>query len=169
MARCSAENWKYQLPWVLLRLRTAPRANSNPSTAEKVYEETLVVPGELIVENRDDIGIQRLRDRVGKFAPCQRTFTERTSPFMPPEMSSSTHIFIRDTAICPPLTRPYRGSFLVLERKKKAFRISVHGREDWVSIDHLKPAFLEGGNEGGPQDLLQDTAAPQATPVSGRR
>ncbi|XP_066965454.1 igE-binding protein-like [Macrobrachium rosenbergii] len=25
MARCTAEDWKYQLPWVLLGLRTAPR------------------------------------------------------------------------------------------------------------------------------------------------
>ncbi|XP_066943483.1 uncharacterized protein [Macrobrachium rosenbergii] len=45
MVHCSSENWKYQLPWVILGLRTSPRANSNPSSAEKVYGETLVVPG----------------------------------------------------------------------------------------------------------------------------
>ncbi|XP_066970160.1 uncharacterized protein [Macrobrachium rosenbergii] len=84
LAHCSAENWKYQLPWVLLRLRTFPRANGSPSSAEKVYGETLVVPGELVTENRDDIGIQRLRNKVGKFTPCQRTFTDRTSPLCPP-------------------------------------------------------------------------------------
>ncbi|XP_066958572.1 uncharacterized protein [Macrobrachium rosenbergii] len=121
MARCSSENWKYQLPWVLLRLRTAPRANSDSSSGEKVYGATLVVPGELVAEDRDNIGTQRLRDRVGKFAPYQRTFTNRTSPFMAPGLSSATHIFIRDDAVCPPLTKAYRGPFLVLERNKKAF------------------------------------------------
>ncbi|XP_064122539.1 uncharacterized protein LOC135226760 [Macrobrachium nipponense] len=45
MARCSGDNWEMQLPWVLLSLRTAPRANDKPSPAEKVYGETLVVPG----------------------------------------------------------------------------------------------------------------------------
>ncbi|XP_066969129.1 uncharacterized protein [Macrobrachium rosenbergii] len=168
MAHCSSENWKYQLPWILLRLRTAPRANSDPSSTEKLYGETLVVPRELVAENRDDIGIQRLQDRIGKFAPCQETFTDRTFPFMHPRMSSSSHVFVRDDAVRPPLTRPYREPFLVLERNKKAFRISTHGWEDWVSIDRLKPTFLEGGNGGGPQVLLQDTAAPQTTPVSGK-
>ncbi|XP_066950852.1 igE-binding protein-like [Macrobrachium rosenbergii] len=51
MAYCTSESWKYQLPWVLFRLRTAPRANGDPSAAEKVYGETLVVPGELIAED----------------------------------------------------------------------------------------------------------------------
>ncbi|XP_066950799.1 uncharacterized protein [Macrobrachium rosenbergii] len=36
MARCTAENWKYQLPWVLLGMRTTPRANGDQSAAEKV-------------------------------------------------------------------------------------------------------------------------------------
>ncbi|XP_066937349.1 uncharacterized protein [Macrobrachium rosenbergii] len=121
MARCSSENWKYQLPWFLLRLRTAPRANGDPSSAEKVYGETLVVPGELVTEDRDDVGTQGLRDRVGKFAPCQKTFTDRTSPFMPPGLSSATLVFVRNNAVHPPLTRPYRGPFLVLGRNKKAF------------------------------------------------
>ncbi|XP_066940988.1 uncharacterized protein [Macrobrachium rosenbergii] len=142
---CSSENWKYQLPWVLLGLTTAPSGTGDPSSVEKVYGKTLVIPGELIAENRDDIGMQRLRYRVGKFAPCQKTFTDRMSPFMPPGLSSSTHVFVRGDAIRPPLTRPYRGPFLVLEKNKKAFQISIHGREDWVSIDRLKPALLEGG------------------------
>ncbi|XP_064122492.1 uncharacterized protein LOC135226715 [Macrobrachium nipponense] len=41
MARYSGDNWEMQLPWVLLSLRTAPRANDETSPAEKVYGETL--------------------------------------------------------------------------------------------------------------------------------
>ncbi|XP_066978977.1 igE-binding protein-like [Macrobrachium rosenbergii] len=81
MARCTTEDWKYQLPWVLLRLRTTPRVNGNPSTAEKIYSEPLVVPGGLVTEDRHNPSIQRLRDIVGKFTPCKRTFTDRSVAF----------------------------------------------------------------------------------------
>ncbi|XP_066981677.1 uncharacterized protein [Macrobrachium rosenbergii] len=126
-------------------------------------------PGGIITEDRDDIGTQRLRDRVGKFAPCQRTFTDRTSPFMPPELSSATHVFVRDDTVRPLLTRPYRGPFLVLERNKKAFQEAVHGREDWISVDRLKPAFLEEDVGGSPQSLPQGVAPPRTTPCAGKR
>ncbi|XP_066982650.1 uncharacterized protein [Macrobrachium rosenbergii] len=55
MARCPPDNWKCQLPWVLFGLRTVPRANSDLSAAEKVFGESLVVPGELTIEDRDDL------------------------------------------------------------------------------------------------------------------
>ncbi|XP_066944519.1 uncharacterized protein [Macrobrachium rosenbergii] len=156
MARCTSDNWKYQLPWVLLGLRTAPRANSNPSAAEKVFGETLVVPSKLTTEDWDDLTTQRLRDRVWKFAPCWWTYNDRTSPFMPPGLSSASHVIVRDDAVRPPLTRPYRAPLLVLERNKKAFWVAVHGKGDWVSIDRLKPAFLEEDVGGTSQNLPQE-------------
>ncbi|XP_066969191.1 uncharacterized protein [Macrobrachium rosenbergii] len=95
MARCTAEDWKHQLPWVLLGLRTTPRADSTPSTAEKTYGEPLLVPGELVAEDCHIPSLQRLRDVAGKFAPCKRTYTERSATFTPPELSSATHVFVR--------------------------------------------------------------------------
>ncbi|XP_066953390.1 uncharacterized protein [Macrobrachium rosenbergii] len=49
MARCTDEKWKEQLHWVLLGLRTTPKANGDTSPAEKVYGETLVIPGEFFL------------------------------------------------------------------------------------------------------------------------
>ncbi|XP_066967500.1 igE-binding protein-like [Macrobrachium rosenbergii] len=49
MAHCTDERWREQLPWVLLGLCTAPKANGNASPAEKVYGETLAVPGEFFL------------------------------------------------------------------------------------------------------------------------
>ncbi|XP_066965518.1 uncharacterized protein [Macrobrachium rosenbergii] len=40
MAYCTNENWKAQLPWVLLCLLTAPRADGNVSPAEKLRRNT---------------------------------------------------------------------------------------------------------------------------------
>ena len=46
MARCTGPNWKAQLPWVLLGIRTSPKEGLHVSPAEMVFAETLVVPGE---------------------------------------------------------------------------------------------------------------------------
>ncbi|XP_066982178.1 uncharacterized protein [Macrobrachium rosenbergii] len=64
MARCTDENWRAQLPWVLLGLHTALRADSNVSPAEKVYGETLAVPGEFFLPSADgtDTPLARLRE-----------------------------------------------------------------------------------------------------------
>jgi transposase InsO family protein len=46
MARNCAENWLAHLPWVLLGIRTMPREGLNISSAEMLYGDALVVPGE---------------------------------------------------------------------------------------------------------------------------
>ncbi|XP_066982784.1 uncharacterized protein [Macrobrachium rosenbergii] len=161
MARCTAEDWKYQLPWVLLGLRIVPRANGDLSTAEKIYGEPLVILGELVMGDGHNLSVQRLRDIIGKFAPCQRMYTERSTTFTPPGLSSTTHVFIRDDAVHPPLTRPYRGTFRMLERNTKAFRLALHRKDDWVSVNRLKPAFLEETADGTTQRPPQEPSPPQ--------
>ncbi|XP_066950845.1 uncharacterized protein [Macrobrachium rosenbergii] len=161
MARCTAEDWKHQLTWVLLGLRTAPRASGDPSATEKVYREPLVVPGKLTTGDRHNLTVQRLRDIIGKFAPCQRTYTDRSTPFMPPGLSSTTHVFVRNDAIRHPLTRPYRETFRVLEQNTIAFQLNLHGKDDWVSVDHLKPAPLEEAVNDTTQHPPQELSPPQ--------
>ncbi|XP_066953189.1 uncharacterized protein [Macrobrachium rosenbergii] len=143
MARCTSEDWKYQLPWVLLGLRTGPRADGALSAAERTYGEPLVVLGKQVTEDRHNPSVQGLRDTVGKFAPCKRTYTDRSVTFTTPGLSSTTRIFIRDDTVRPPLTRPCRGPFHVLERNSKAFLLALHGKNDWVSVDCIKPALLK--------------------------
>ena len=38
---------------------------------------------------------------------------------------------------------PYRGPYRVLARTDKSYRIQLDNREDWISIDRLKPAYLD--------------------------
>ncbi|XP_066958848.1 uncharacterized protein [Macrobrachium rosenbergii] len=134
-----------------------------PDHQKKVYGESLVVPGELITGDCHNLTVQRLRDTVGKFAPCQRTNTDRTTPFTPPSLSSTTHVFVRNDTVSPPLTRPYRGPFLMLKRNKKAFQLAIHGKNDWVSIDRLKPTLLEGDVGDTPQRSPQEMS-PRSPP-----
>ncbi|XP_064100837.1 uncharacterized protein LOC135211459 [Macrobrachium nipponense] len=168
MACCTGEDWKSQLPWVFPGLRTAPRANGEASPAEKVYGEPLTVSGEFFPTTADDgdVSITRLRESAGKFTPCIKTFSDRTKHFLPKALSSCKHVFIRDDAHHPPLTRPYRGPFHVLRRTDKAYFISINGREDWVTIDRLKPAFLTD-EEYADADSIGSLTLPrkEATPL----
>ena len=145
MARCVDENWKSQLPWVLLGLRTAPKANGEVSPAERVYGETLVVPGEFFPtdSNDPDTPLEQLQEKTGKFAPCRRSFTDRTKHFTPSALRTCKFAFVRIDSHHPPLTRPYRGPYRIISRNEKAYNLMIHGREDWVSVDRLKPAFVD--------------------------
>ncbi|XP_066950859.1 uncharacterized protein [Macrobrachium rosenbergii] len=105
MARCTAEDWKYQLPSV--------------------------------------------------------TFT-------PPSLSSTTHVFVRDDAIHLPLSRPYRGPFRVLARNSKVFLLALHGKNDWVSVDRIKPALLEEDTDVTTPHPPPGQSSPQPAPHKKR-
>ncbi|XP_066962331.1 uncharacterized protein [Macrobrachium rosenbergii] len=83
IARCTNESWKEQLPWVLLGLRTTPKASGDASPAEKVYGETLAVPGESFLLSADsaDTSLPRLRELAQKFTLI------RPSPTEPPPIA----------------------------------------------------------------------------------
>ncbi|XP_064106831.1 uncharacterized protein LOC135215810 [Macrobrachium nipponense] len=78
VACCQGPGWKAQLPWVLLGLRTTPRANSSPSPAENMYGETLTVPGEFFPTNSTDPDIPLARGTAQMFVPCRETYINRT-------------------------------------------------------------------------------------------
>ncbi|XP_066953248.1 uncharacterized protein [Macrobrachium rosenbergii] len=147
-ARCTNERWKEQLPWVLLGPCTTTKANGDASPGEKVCGETLVVPREFFPPLADGAD----------------------TPFpSPPTLDFCTYVFIRVDVRQPPLTWPYRGPHRVIRRAVKACLLDIHGLEDWVIIDRLKPAFLldsEVHEEAGrcprvpPQYLPADTSAP---------
>ncbi|XP_068250165.1 uncharacterized protein [Palaemon carinicauda] len=147
MARCTDEHWKAQLPWVLLGLRTAPRADGEPSPAEKVYDEALTVPGELFPATTNDTKLDHLREIAGKFRPCLKTYKDRTRHFTPKNLDDCDYFFIRVDAHRQPLTSPYRSPYEVVRRIAKSFLLNVQEQEDRVTIDRLKPAYLESNKK----------------------
>lgn len=63
-------------------------------------------------------------------------------PYVPPSLAHTTHVFIRNDTVKPAMKQPYDGPFLVIDRKAKFFIVRRRGRDDKVSIDRLKPAFI---------------------------
>ena len=76
--------------------------------------------------------------------PVQTTnHATRRRDHVPSLLASATHVFVRRDARAPPLTRPYTGPFRVISAQEKYFELDLNGKTDRVSIDRLKPAFLE--------------------------
>ena len=146
-ARCTGPDWKAQLPWVLLGLRTSPKEGLQVSPAEMVFGEALTVPGEFFppsaADSISEADLNHLRRTVGKYKPCIQTHKNTRQQYIPKTLETCHHAFIRNDAHKTPLTRPYRGPYLILQRDAKAYLLRIDGRQDWISIDRLKPAYLE--------------------------
>ncbi|XP_068201544.1 uncharacterized protein [Palaemon carinicauda] len=105
--------------------------------AEMVYGDPLVVPAEFFpsaISSNDNV--------VGKYTPCHQTYKPPAKHYMLTDLHSATHVFLRNDTSKPPLMPSYTGPFIVIRHSPKAFLLNIHGKEDWVSIDRLKPAYL---------------------------
>ena len=67
-------------------------------------------------------------------------------------------VFVRTAPISKPLDPPYDGPFLVLQRKDKTITIERNGKRDTISIDRVKPAFLD-------LDLQPAEPEPSSAPI----
>ena len=141
MSRYTSDRWKAELPWVLLGLRTTPKDADDHAPAEKVYRDNLTVPADFFRKS-SNLPLTDLRDAVSRFIPCQQTYSTSRTTYVPADLQSSSHVFMRVDAAKPPLTPPYSGPYKVLQRKEKSFQLQIRNSTDWVSVDRLKPAYL---------------------------
>ena len=167
MSRSTDSMWLPQLPWVLLGLRTTPKEGLEASPAEMVYGEPLIVPGEFFPDNASSYDVAQLRRIVGKFVPCKQTYKPPGQRYVPQALHTSKYVFLRTDAKQRPLTPPYSGPYEVIERKEKTFLLRIKGADDWVSIDRLKPAYLQ--DDDPPPVLFSRASRPLSrTPLNLR-
>src|ERR1044072_1142646 len=68
----------------------------------------------------------------------------QSSSYMPKELQTCTHVFVRTDRIRKSLEAPYSGPYEVLQRMDRCFKIKLRdGRTDVVSIGILKPAIMK--------------------------
>ncbi|XP_039758578.1 uncharacterized protein LOC120632682 [Pararge aegeria] len=146
---CHADgNWVDTLPLVLLGIRSAFKDDLQTSSAELVYGEPLRLPGEFFqatVPHSTDISdfTTRLRQLTSKLQPTPASRHNKHKIFIYKDLTSSSHVFLRDDALRGSLQPPYTGPYEVLERGDKTFKILVKGKSVTVSIDRLKPAYMQ--------------------------
>ena len=140
-------NWVSALPLVLLGIRAGLKQDIGCSTAELVYGTTLRLPGEFFSLNNDKHPdptsyVTKLKTIMSNLHPPKARQVHRPS-HVSDILSKCTHVFVRRDAVKKPLQQPYDGPFRVLTRTDKHFTVDCNGRHSVISIDRLKPAFLE--------------------------
>jgi hypothetical protein len=142
----AGDQWTDSLPLVLLGLRTAYKEDLQASAADLVYGEPVRIPGELVVAVPQDIDssifIQQLRSNINKLrsTPASRHATPGT--FIHNDLSTCTHVFLRQDGIRRSLQPPYSGPHPVISRSDKTFTIVVRDKTSTVSADRVKPTYF---------------------------
>lgn len=146
MARGAGIHWSEQLPTVLLGLRTALREDTQVSPALMTYGSTLKIPSDFFAptqpKNEDAEFVRQLTEAMASLAPSSKSRVNNRSTFVHKDLTSCTHVFVRNDTVRSPLTPPYDGPFKVIQRDGKHFTIQMPLRTTVVSIDRLKPAHL---------------------------
>ena len=86
-----------------------------------------------------------LRQKIRQMRPVPPVWHggEARRNYVPRELAAATHVFVRVGAHRGPLQSPYQVPFKVIDRQGKFYKLDLGTRQDTVSIDRLKPAFLE--------------------------
>ncbi|GIY32064.1 hypothetical protein CDAR_411481 [Caerostris darwini] len=80
--------------------------------------------------------------------------------FIPKDLYTCSHVFLRIDRVKKPLEPPYEGPYLVLQRSPKNFLLSIKNKQVNISVDRLKPAYVLQPNE-----LLNPTSSNDHTSV----
>lgn len=147
--KARGSNWLLSLPLVLLALRSMPN--------EEGVSPFLLVTGKspffpLGLLDHPPTTVSLGVDFITRFVSRMRELDFRIPPplhtnsipsYIPKELDTCTHVYVRVDRIRKPLEAPYQGPFKILKRNKKCFRLLFpSGSTDVVSIDRLKPAVL---------------------------
>ena len=147
----SSRSWTRSLPWVLLGLRNAPRADTATSTAEVLYGTPLRVPGQCFQDeqSRSRSAVDQLdlaRSNAAAFSPRSLDLRKfKNSPFVASTLRTAKFVYVRDDRLGKPALAPkYTGPFKVVEKKwdNNTFVLDLGKREDTVSISRLKAAVV---------------------------
>ncbi len=128
-ARGAATDWPAHIPWVLLGLRAAPKEVSGVSSAEAVFGQQLVLPGDLTPgPEASALSFQTELASNGPPPTRQpRTYAEVAA--QPPNtgLQAASYVYVRRGGVGPPLASPYAGPYKVLQAGPKYFVLEVGG------------------------------------------
>lgn len=142
-------NWVSALPMILLGIHTALKEDLHCSTAELVYGTSLRLPGEFFDRSSSPevdtaAYVSKLKQSMQNLQVPPTRFPKQRQTYVDKALSTCTHVFVRHDA---PLQAPYDGPYEVLQRKGKYYVLRVNGQDRRVSLDRLKPAHLDTGED----------------------
>lgn len=149
-ARANTVHWSEELPLTLLGIRTAVREDLGVSPAELTYGQNIKIPGDIFADKTessfDDPNsfINRLRNKMNNLIPTPTRSKSEFSQdiFVPTDLQSCSHVFVRVDRVRKGLTNPYEGPFKIIRRLRKNFILDMKNKPTSISIDRLKPAYM---------------------------
>nr|VZH99066.1 unnamed protein product [Spirometra erinaceieuropaei] len=106
-----------------------------------VYGTSLRLPGDYVGQLRSVM--RNLRATPPRAPPA--------NSFIPPDLDKCNFVFVRHDAVRRPLQPPYNGPYKVLRRSDKDVVIDRNGKTDTVSIDRVKPAYIDDSDHSSSQ------------------
>ena len=165
-AKLNTNTWTDSLPMVLLGLRSSYKEDLQACTAELVYGTTLCLPGQFFdaslrssVNPTSDL-VCKLKQTMQKPQATPTKLHTRTT-YVSKKLDTCTHVFVRQDHVQKPLDMPYKGPYRVIRRARKYFVLDLDGRQDTVSLDCLKPAFMNHSRDDR-DDPVPDDADPES-------
>ena len=162
-------DWADSLPMALLGIRTTLKQDCRCTPAELVYGTTLRIPGEFFAPSTDaaipdpSSYVTKLKESM-KHLRASPSRQQQRSSYVSDNLQTCTHAFIRHDAIKKPLQPPYEGPYEVISRSPKHFTMNVKGSKEIVSLDRLKPAFVDTPISAS--DCLLPSTAPSSETIT---
>lgn len=135
--------WVDCLPWVLLGLRSTIKADLDFSPTEILYGCQLHLPGDFFEDGALEEAltpsfVTKLKLRL---KDVKYFFTKyyNSPSFVPEDLNTCTHVYVRDDSHTISVRPAYLGPFKVLSRSDKCMTLLDYGS---VSLDRVKPAFF---------------------------
>ncbi len=145
---CKSRDWFSALPLVLLGIRsTISEQGFSPS--QLVYGSTMELPVHFFVPSEPKVQtpttefLSKFYSMVSQFPQPIRN--HNSAHFVPKDLASSKHVWLREHSPKSSLSDRYSGPYEVLSRDPKTVTVSLKGRTEKLSLDRVKPAFLQAG------------------------
>ena len=142
-AREAGADWPDHLAWVLLGLHAPPKESNSISSAQLVFGQPLVLPGELTdVQESAANDFHVLLSSKTPPPTCQpRSYVAvaASSPSVPAHLQDASFVYVRRAGYLSPLSPIYSGPYRVRHAGPKVFVLEVGSSLEMVSVDCLKP------------------------------
>ncbi|XP_051864242.1 uncharacterized protein LOC127566259 [Drosophila albomicans] len=111
-----------------------------------VYGTTLRVPGGFFApstqKHTESEFTEALQKTMSQLPTTKPVHHHTPQEFVHPDLNHCTHVFVRVDRVKTPLEANYEGPFEVVTKHDKYFTLKGHTKENKVSIDRLKPAYI---------------------------
>ena len=145
----NSSSWSDELPLILLGLRSVVKEDFKCCPSELVYGQPLRLPGELIANidtiPNTDMLLQNIKKHFANVRSNIKHHTNKDKSFIPKNINSCKYIFLKENR---PLGfhTPYTGPYEVVSRKNKTFDIKIGNLIKTVSVDNIKPAYIDSNS-----------------------